>query len=466
MNEFLTTLRSTHLLLIAVSLALAAFALSPRDAELYHAAQLEAESLTKVDFDRFVAYVMLAQRDIEEEYVAEVRESLTDVTDDLHIVVNDNLDADLFLHAWSPNNGESISRIREFVDDFKFSLLAIKIPHGKYGWETIFGKPAGGKSVPCIISNRPVFEIDRKTIEKCAPLRDGGRLVNIETLEITPAPSDREILSHGAESYKEKVKGEFAQVFSIENNGQVVDFLKTYRSYREVETQPKNFACVFLMDQMDVSKKYVSRQGSGATYESPWQISMKQIKSSPCYDDDVNFLEDSLSKQPNRFRRLFPHLHELWSQVASLSPGQAANQLSVKAMQSRQTLSIGGLSVDERLVSVAGPGAVLSVSAYLLVNLVMLRSARRSTHPSAREPLLYPWFCLHNDRLSRMLTLLTVVVIPIFSTVAILRKADGQWDWSIAFGYTTLCLVVACGSSSLHVLRQIKQLEILDSAVP
>lgn len=50
MEEFISSVRTTHWMLIATTAAILAFALSPRDADEYHSAQLEAQFVS--DFSR------------------------------------------------------------------------------------------------------------------------------------------------------------------------------------------------------------------------------------------------------------------------------------------------------------------------------------------------------------------------------------------------------------------------------
>lgn len=458
MNEFLSTLRSVHLLLIAVSLALGSFALSPRDSALYHAAQLEAESLTKVKFSDFALDATLAQIYLEKEYVANIRASLAAERDALVIEVDPHLRADLFLQVRWPMQGEPIEKIREFVDDFRYALLSTEVPQGDEAWKEIFGNPGRNRRARCVMGPRPIWDIQREMIEHCPSPAPGGQLVDIDMYEIAPTSSGREAFSNISGSVlRERVDGDFAQVFIIQHGEELVRYVTRNVDYQEPDALRRNYACVFILEQIGAADKFAQKvpNAKPGDSETPWET-RPQRKTSPCHEADSP--SDDSEGLRDHFRRLFPHLDVLWSQVAHLSPAQAAEQLSVKTMQSRQSLSIGGLSIDERVVAVAGPATVLSVSVYLLVNLIMLRTTLASASQAVREPLHFPWFCLHEDRLSRMLTWMTIALLPSLSIYLALRTADGQWDWGRAFGVSALCIVLACVYISLGVIRQIKQL--------
>src|ERR1044072_271775 len=48
MTEFISSIRTTHLVLIGITVAVLAFALSPRDADEYRSAQLEAQFVSEM----------------------------------------------------------------------------------------------------------------------------------------------------------------------------------------------------------------------------------------------------------------------------------------------------------------------------------------------------------------------------------------------------------------------------------
>jgi hypothetical protein len=455
MSEFFSTLRSIHLLLIAVSLALSSFSLSPRDSELYYTAQLEAESLTKVKFDKFEIAALYAVIRLGDEYMAELRKSKANENAALHIDVASYADADVLMQVTWPLEDQSLVKIRDFIDNFKYKLVPTEVPSDDESWKEIFGDPASKKTARCAV-RRP--DIEGYSIESCPPLAEPGTLVGIEVYQKNTSETGETATAFGEEVVNLKnYQGNFAQVFEIKIGEKSINYVAPAH-FKEPEEPRGNFSCTFMLAQLG-NKFLKIGQKTEDQWKTPpsWDAARWQTKTSPCYENPDS---ERASGSRDYFRKLFPGLSALWSQVANLTPTQAAEQLSIKAMQSRQSLSIGGLTIDERMVAIAGPITVLSVAVYLLVNLIMLRSALSMTSTNSAEQLLFPWFCLHHDRLSRLLTWTTVGLLPVYSVFLIVRMADGHWDWTRVLGLSALCFCVACAFSSLRVIKQIRQLEL------
>lgn len=150
-----------------------------------------------------------------------------------------------------------------------------------------------------------------------------------------------------------------------------------------------------------------------------------------------------------------PHLDPVWLEIENLAPKEAVTYLHKKKVESMKTIDLGGVRVEERSVRVVSPIACFALSLFLLSNLTMLRqrsteSKGRSVDKSAAD---YPWMGLFGDPLSRLLTGLTIFVLPVLVPPLMLLQLSDKFDSIFVLGLLLTASTALVAYRSMKLVR-------------
>jgi len=106
-------------------------------------------------------------------------------------------------------------------------------------------------------------------------------------------------------------------------------------------------------------------------------------------------------------------LREVWPQVSNKSLLQARDYLEEQVAEREDEVSVLGLSIRESILTWLGPALVSFVLAYLYGH---LKHAQRAMNGHEVLMRAYPWISLYEDTISRGLTFLSIVVLPLLAT--------------------------------------------------
>ena len=150
---------------------------------------------------------------------------------------------------------------------------------------------------------------------------------------------------------------------------------------------------------------------------------------------------------------IFPSLSEVWDEVSHLAPDKAARYLSTKIKSTRRSLSAFGIGVDERVIILLGPAMVFFSSLYLVAQLRnLLRLLLSNSYPE--QP--FPWIGFFGDWLSILMVFLSIVALPVFSSVAVVHRAGSWSEARTIVGVITTIGLLFCSLWSMYLLKQVR----------
>jgi hypothetical protein len=150
---------------------------------------------------------------------------------------------------------------------------------------------------------------------------------------------------------------------------------------------------------------------------------------------------------------------EMWPEIKGKTLERAADYLSGRLKDSDQIWSFSGFNVNERVVMFVIPLLILSLEIYLFANMrileALLKDGRLKMEPFA-------WIGVSDDRLSKVLTSLSIIVAPILSIVTLfLRHSDHLIPvnmsvvFAVAIGALSSAGAVFCGAGTVMLLDSI-----------
>jgi len=146
--------------------------------------------------------------------------------------------------------------------------------------------------------------------------------------------------------------------------------------------------------------------------------------------------------------RVFPKLKVFWKQLERMTPNEASRFLEEKLDSARGQLSFFGISVDTAIAAWVGPGTSL------LLLLFFVAHVRHLSAVNEQCALLktYPWIALFPDTLSKTLTSLSLLSLPV-ANVLLLVRSWSVHDWRAWPGIVFTAVVAFF---SIRVLMEIR----------
>lgn len=173
---------------------------------------------------------------------------------------------------------------------------------------------------------------------------------------------------------------------------------------------------------------------------------------------------------------LFTELrNQNWNNISLETPRDAEKYFEGRVDSSpTATISLFGLTVDQRVVLVAAPLAILVSALYLLSSIRMLIAGLDGLRPAGEQRRdescgrvgseapegrlqLYPWFGLYNDRLSVAGSLATMVVFPPLASAVATDLYWAGWRLATVASVAISALVLVVSFFMLAALKGLRQ---------
>ncbi|BCG01773.1 hypothetical protein PPGU19_063410 (plasmid) [Paraburkholderia sp. PGU19] len=164
-----------------------------------------------------------------------------------------------------------------------------------------------------------------------------------------------------------------------------------------------------------------------------------------------NGLQIDMPLSRGNFADAFPNLTEAWGEIAAMTATEAVKYFRDKAGAARQNLNVIGQPLDERILSFAGPVAVLFVAAYLLCNLLVMRRALVTYEAPTANALLFTWIGLHEKGIPSLVTTASILYLPVMSSISLYIQSAGALDVGKAVGLGATTLTAVCANQALKV---------------
>lgn len=220
-------------------------------------------------------------------------------------------------------------------------------------------------------------------------------------------------------------------------------------------TSPESIPANALFDleiRTDLGESVRSRQISGRLVPLDEETFKVWFRRQPAFKD----LAITSPENPETYA-VFPKLHVVWNEVLTATPNGALVALEDKRKSGRQQVSFLGLSVEESIAIIAGPAALLMTMLYLFVH---LRHIASFSEAHGEELKSYPWIALFPDKMSRALTLASLVALPLLANSILLVRswtAKRPIEW---FALVLAIFSIICGVRlSINILRLGRQLK-------
>jgi hypothetical protein len=415
-KEFLDAIRTTHLLLIVVSAAVLFFALSPRDSELYGLAKAEIDSLQKVQFEGYLKSVAPTAQSAIERRADSLKIVLSREQRDFKVSPSLGSQGQL-VTAW-PDDSSKLKDILAFFE----GPNEISVPNYVIDAQLL---PSLRSAVAKYNSQKCVQAFTEKPVP-CGKITKDFRLELVD-VEIVKHPDVTITIPIRREKYTFDLEIPVYKDFPLPHTCKI-DFIFTRDDEKETAIATEAIAC-----QTQLAVK--------------GNLALDWIKRTPTQASAL-----LTTVQPGTVEILF-HSRAVWDQISGMTRAEAARFLGDKVRSSRQTVSVGGLSLDERLVTLLAPPLLVAIEVYLLAQIIMLRTAlnRRLIKMQA-----YPWVGMFDGTLPFAISVFTTVLLPCLSLIWLLRSIKRFTEWSgieVMIGSLT---VLACGSTVLVLLKRLR----------
>lgn len=141
-----------------------------------------------------------------------------------------------------------------------------------------------------------------------------------------------------------------------------------------------------------------------------------------------------------------PTKRDVWDAIASQTLPEAKALLLSKIEASKGKVEVLGISMNGGIVLIGGPISLLAVSTYLLMLIGDIKRGGSSNEPIPR----YPWFVLFPDKLSKAVSGITLLVIPIAVGFSLIWVFRSEWLLSLFVSVSVICAVLACNMLTLR----------------
>lgn len=493
LEGFFSSVRTAHFILLAIAASILLFALSPRDAEEYASALLEAEFLNEAfpqphGSSIFVRYAPdQTETDRASKYVGSL------FSDQGIVLAN-------YFRYWGPISEVTLPSRPTFQDIARVSRIhepAVVYALDESEVLRIVKSFRSNETAECFKPDQDVglkmLIFESGLIERCAPLDPKWVLHEILVAvydDATKAVDIQTVPAHGP-LYPKGESSSWYAFMLFANNTERAIYAAPVLPRKEfalggLETSPHEVFRIATRDSTLLAKARGDTTLLGRLslpLREAWcdiQLRKRDEQIRVVYEAnayDTMPIEDETLLAAHQHNQIdlilrhaygechpgnnilgLPHLDATWWEIAEITPKEATALFQQKANSSRQRISVGGFEIDERSVRIFLPFGCLAVSLFLLSNLVILRQlvSERKRRNSLGDELDYPWIGLFSDPLSRTLTWLSVGAIPVLVPPVVLFQLSEQFDSACVLGviFTISTMVVAF--RSLRIIRQLR----------
>ncbi|WP_427184888.1 hypothetical protein ACL598_05875 [Bordetella bronchialis] len=481
MDEFISNVRTTHWALIATTATTLAFALAPRDADEYHAARLEAQFVASLSERQLAIDPFLMPHGISSPDTIAAKKLFID-----HGIEVDD-DFQYYAPILSAMEGTRLTfpRLATFSQDMRPPI--VPLPGSDDMIEAVQRIKGRRGMVRCLD--------DTNALVSCKPVPEGLPLSAARVLRLTDnnhvdsdIPSEvrrselfpdwQFFLTFGKNEDKVTYHaGQPTELIAVSDITQSPHerFRKLVRSNPLIaqargRTRPLGRILgvvqawvdkwcekklVVRNKSIELQRRRVSEDGRAALIRGDFGA---WIKISVDANANIGKLARDYSESclPGQNIMGLPHLDPVWLEIENLEPKAAVTHLyrKEKEAQNRRTIDLGGMRVEEASVRVVAPIACFAISLFLLSSLTMVRQRSvEQVEPGAKATADYPWMGLFSDPLSRVLTALTIAILPVVVPILMLLQLSEKLDLAFAMGvlFTGCTALVAC--QSMRIVR-------------
>jgi hypothetical protein len=136
---------------------------------------------------------------------------------------------------------------------------------------------------------------------------------------------------------------------------------------------------------------------------------------------------------------LFPHASRFSGEIDKMTIDDAISLLTKKAKASEQSFSFLGQSFAGSIVGLIGPS---SIAAILVLLISYQRNLARSSSAAELDEIRkFPWLGLFSDRMSRMLFVVSVALVPAACVLICLVWLNDFWTPQFYYTAAVMCIV-------------------------
>jgi len=418
MNRFLGAIRNANLLQALISAAVLLFALSPNEAQSLKGAQSEAAALKSLDY---TGYLLYTERKLTRSGPEYDRDKLRQAFSRLTRWDVEHFSLSTAMHVYLPTDTTTLAQIDAFFQT-SGEWFADVLPESM-DKESIMDWSAWARQ----IVEEGICTSDESAAIPCKDIPPGTRLTNIA---FSPDMEPSMAINTGPDSQ--------TSLFNTQVYASGSPITRAVTGRLDATWMGKN---VWLF-----SKKVGVMDSASERMPSPmsWLTAGSNA--------ELRQLTDNVGGQVV----FLPELRNVWSNVSALTPQQAVTYLQGKLDNSRQSVTLFGLSVDQGLALVAGPIGILIASLYLLSLLHMLLIAFDRSRLADGAVESYPWVGLFSDSFSVAASVLAILILPpLAAGILVLRYSTGLGAETIVAVATTTFLVLVSWLTS-RALRNLR----------
>jgi hypothetical protein len=177
-------------------------------------------------------------------------------------------------------------------------------------------------------------------------------------------------------------------------------------------------------------------------YTAPFPVGKAFLRATPSL---------AASLQPNG-RDILPATHRYWGECAPLTITEAINTLTKRLESAPKTVTFSGITIETSLLIWVAPLVTLLFVAYVAVH---LRHLSRLTERKTALLRDFPWIGLFEDRVSILLLGFTLFALPTAANIAVIARSSEGAGWVLFLGLGLLLCLIAMQGAMFMTLREL-----------
>lgn len=431
MNEYITNVRSIHVLLMVLTGAIAAFCVSPQDSMTYLSASYEARFLEELKYTDFKNKFKGLSELWSKEYASKLRGKFAIAPYNLDVSKEFKYQSPILV-VW-PDNGAKIIDIKNILE--KDAGIVYLVPNLDYLSNMFDDYLDDVDWLDGCLGDR------NKVVSCSVPRKQGAVLLGIRVVKSEVYNSIRGVVNRVNSKLSD-----FEMVVELELDGEKVDYLVRDVAYVTGRLESEEYHFYDWIDDLRSKDHRLPHQKSlGRT------IRNSAIKA---YLMALEITGFEMGWKYIRWSDYFPELDRLIEQVGTMTPTEAADFLREKSEGSKQSVSVFGQGMDERVVYWVGPLLIMGVMLYMLS--AIKASIVVAGTKEARSKVLSPWVGLSSDYISKSITVGTILIFPSVLCVVVLLQAPLEIGiYHLVGGVVVIVISVAaiCAICDISKLR-------------
>ncbi|HVR45640.1 MAG TPA: hypothetical protein VMT95_03200 [Candidatus Binatia bacterium] len=419
MNSFLGAIRNGHLVLMLVSAAVLLFALSPNEVASLRQALTEATALRSVDYAGLpTSYIQVVGKVLLHNLVPGPTDSLrTGFAKNRWQSKSMRVDFPLLIYV-PDDRTATLQEIYEFFSDASSTGMGVEPALLKQKlewdpWKTVARTAIDGACVD-----------DQHRWAPCRRIPSSAAVAAV-VLSVTLARNEKEVIPLAPlPSVVEDAFSPDENVTVFLHHNDVKDGLLHVYWF----DGPRTWSFV---ERVPLTVFYAS-SASMTSPATPQQWLRK-------FEPDNERIVFGNSKE----KALLSELRLFWNDVSLKTPAQAVAYLQDRIDNSRQSISLFGLTVDQRVVLLVGPIAILIAALYLLSLLQMFVISLKMSELPNSSIESYPWVGLFSNPFSIVASTIAILILPpVASSLLVIEYWGGIGAASVTATAVTVVLVV------------------------